>query len=183
MNGASSKNLMIVIVNYRMADLTIECLRSLESEVRSCEGVKVIVTDNDSGDGSIQELSVAIEREGWGDWASCMPLPRNGGFSYGNNRAIEVGLAGSAPFEFFLFLNPDTKVYPGAIKTLIDFIRRHPNIGIAGPRLEWPDGSLIGTAHNAPTPLRELDRAAEIGLVSGWFGARSACLRLGSASQ
>ena len=104
MNGEVSKVLMIVIVNYRVADLTIGCLRSLESEVRSCNGVKVIVTDNDSRDGSIQELSVAIEREGWGTWVSCMPLPRNGVFSYGTNRAIEVGLAGSAPFEFFLFL-------------------------------------------------------------------------------
>ena len=37
MSQTSSPNVLVVIVNYRTAGLTIDCLRSLENEVRAAE--------------------------------------------------------------------------------------------------------------------------------------------------
>jgi GT2 family glycosyltransferase len=70
--------LLISIVNYRTPDLTIECLRSLESEVRSLGGVRVVVADNASGDGSCERIGRAIAEESWDGWASFLPLDHNG---------------------------------------------------------------------------------------------------------
>ena len=44
-------NVVIAIVTYRSADLTIDCLRSIESERVSSEmRIRAIVVDNASGD-------------------------------------------------------------------------------------------------------------------------------------
>ena len=56
MAGDRSKTLLVVIVNYRTAGLTIDCLRSLQSEVGALAGRRVVVTDNASGDDSVERL-------------------------------------------------------------------------------------------------------------------------------
>ncbi|NET07277.1 MAG: glycosyltransferase family 2 protein [Symploca sp. SIO2B6] len=134
--------LLVVIVNYRTPNLTIDCLHSLVSEVQSLPGTRVVITDNNSGDNSVEQIQTAIETEGWGDWASLMPLERNGGFAFGNNAAIRPALNSSNPPPYILLLNPDTIVRPGALKVLVDFMKEHPQVGIAGSRLEDPDGTL-----------------------------------------
>ena len=49
--------LLIVIVNYKTAGLTVDCLRSLAAELPGVAGVtRVCVTDNASGDGSIEQI-------------------------------------------------------------------------------------------------------------------------------
>lgn len=69
-------SLLVVIVNYRTPDLTIDCLHSLVDEVRSLPGTRVVITDNASGDDSVAKIQTAIETEGWQDWASLMPLEK-----------------------------------------------------------------------------------------------------------
>src|SRR5271156_4970018 len=90
MNRKTSLNLLIVIVNYRTPGLTIDCLGSLEAESRAVAGwrVRVVVTDNCSGDDSVARLETAVRDHNLGDWVSIEPLERNGGFAYGNNAAI-----------------------------------------------------------------------------------------------
>lgn len=158
--------LIVVIVNYRTPDLTIDCLRSLVSEVRELPGTRVIVSDNDSGDGSVEKIGTAIETEGWGDWVSLMPLERNGGFAFGNNAVIRPILQSTNPPPYFLLLNPDTIVRPGALQALIDFMDEHPNVGIAGSRLEEPDGTPQCSAFRFHTVFSELDSGLNLGIVS-----------------
>src|SRR5258708_5146970 len=104
--------LLIVIVNYGTADLTVDCLRSLASEVPPL-GARVVVTDNLSADDSIPRISDAIKENNWTPWASPMPLARNGGFAFGNNAAIRPALESSDSPDYVLLLNPDTIVRPG----------------------------------------------------------------------
>src|SRR5688500_10535100 len=85
---AASMKLLVVIVNYKTADLVIDCLQSLAAEIVTVQGTRVVVTDNNSADGSVEKISAAIAQHKY-DWATMMPLPSNGGFAYGNNRAIE----------------------------------------------------------------------------------------------
>src|SRR4028118_942340 len=89
--------LLVVIVNYRTSSLTIDCLRSLVSEVPSLPGMRVVVGDNASGDGSAEQIPAAIASEGWSEWASFVPLDRNGGFAFGNNALIRPVLQSTNP--------------------------------------------------------------------------------------
>lgn len=159
-------SLLVVILNYRTASLTIDCLRSLVSEVRSLSSTRVVVADNASGDGSVEQIAAVIEAEDWGDWASLMPLERNGGYAFGNNAVIRVALQSSNPPPYFLLLNPDTIVRPGALQVLVDFMDEHPGVGIAGSRLEDPDGTPQRSAFCFHSVLSELDFGLNTGLVS-----------------
>jgi hypothetical protein len=158
--------LLIVIINYRTGDLTIDCLRSLRDQVRNLPGVRVVVSDNASGDGSLEQIETAIRTEGWSDWVSTMPLPRNGGFAYGNNEPIRAAMRSSDPPEYLFILNPDTIVRPGAIATMLDFMDRHPAVGIAGTRLEDPDGRPQSSAFRFPSIFGEIDLALRLGWMS-----------------
>ena len=83
----------IVILNYKTADLTVACLRSVAADIESLpqtadRSVRVVVVDNFSNDDSIPRIQSEIEKNGWSAWASILPLPRNGGFAYGNNLSL-----------------------------------------------------------------------------------------------
>jgi GT2 family glycosyltransferase len=158
--------LLIVIVNFRTAGLTIDCLRSLEPEVAARPGTRVIVTDNCSGDHSLAQLQEAITNSGWQSWVELRPLERNGGFAYGNNEAVRAALNGRSPPEFFLLLNPDTVVRPGALDPLVDLLRQNPQVGIIGSRLEDPDGTVQRSAFRFPSLLGELEDALRLGLAT-----------------
>ncbi|MEG3839976.1 glycosyltransferase family 2 protein [Microcoleus sp. herbarium14] len=170
MSNASEPNhpypLLVVIVNYRTPSLTIDCLRSLVSEVQSLPGTRVAVADNASGDSSAAEIGSAIVSEGWSEWASFVPLDRNGGFAFGNNALIRPALQSTNPPPYFLLLNPDTVVRPGALKALVDFMDSHPEAGIAGSRLEDPDGTPQQSAFRFHTLASEFDFGWRLGIVS-----------------
>ena len=146
--------LAIVIINYKTPDVTTACLRSLAPEVEAFSrdtghAVRVIVTDNASGDGSVEKIAAAIESGGWGGWARLVPLPRNGGFSYGNNRGIEQ----EPDADYFLLLNSDTLVHPGVLKACLGRMEAEPTIGMMSCLLKNPDGSVQNAARRLPTPL------------------------------
>jgi GT2 family glycosyltransferase len=163
-------NLLIVIVNYRTANLSIACLRSLEGEVKAAAAglgrVRVVITDNASGDESVPCLQEAIRDFGWGEWASIQPLERNGGFACGNNSAIRPALESNDPPDYIWLLNPDTVVRSGALATLVEFLEDRLEAGIAGCRLVDPEGRPEWSAFRFPSVLGELENGMRLGLVS-----------------
>jgi N-acetylglucosaminyl-diphospho-decaprenol L-rhamnosyltransferase len=163
-NGSLS--LLVVILNYRTPSLTIDCLQSLVSEVQALPDIKVIVTDNASGDESVQQIGSAIERNNWGSWVSLMPLDRNGGFAFGNNAPIRAALDSANLPPYVLLLNPDTVIRPDALHILLDFMNANPEVGIAGSRLEDLDGTPQHSAFRFHTLLSEIDSGLRLGLVS-----------------
>lgn len=156
----------IVIVNYRSADLAVDCLRSLSRQVSGIPAARAVVVDNASGDGSADRMAAAIAAEGWGGWASVLPLDGNRGFSAGNNAGIRFLLEEREPPDWLLLLNPDTLVREGALRVLLDRGTRQPRTGIVGSRLEEPDGTPQRSAFRFHSVLGELDRALRLGPVS-----------------
>ncbi len=158
--------LLIAIVNYRSANLTIDCLQSLSSEMPKFLDARVVVVDCASADGSLQTLAGAIDHHGWNSWAQLIAAPENGGFAYGNNLAIKPFLDAPGSPEYVLLLNPDTLVRPGALTALVNFMDQNPRVGIAGSRLEDPDGTQQRSAFRFPSIFGELDNGLRLGLVS-----------------
>ena len=161
-----SSSLLIVIVNYRTPSLTINCLHSLVTEVQLLSKTKVVVVDNNSGDRSVEQIESAIATEGWSDWASVLASKHNGGFAFGNNLAIRSALESDNSPPYFLLLNPDTLIQKRSLKVLVDFMEQNPDVGIAGSRLEDPDGTPQCSAFRFHTLFSELDSALRLGIVS-----------------
>lgn len=157
---------LIVIVNYRTGRLVVDCLRSLQAEVGDCPGTQVVVVDNASPDDSGDVIAAAIEREGWGGWATLSRAPVNGGFSYGNNFATRPALASANPPEFIWILNPDTQAKPGALRALIDFMQARPRVGIAGSSLCFEDGRDWPHAFRFPSFWSELSSGFRLGPIA-----------------
>lgn len=158
--------LLVVIVNYRVADLTIDCLQSIAAEIENVPDTHVAVCENGSGDDLAKRIRKAIDDNGWASWCSLTLASRNLGFAGGNNLVLRPALQSAGPPHYVLFLNPDTLVRPRAFWSLIDFMDRHPKVGVAGSAQEYPDGRKHGSAFRFPTPLGEFEAGLKLGLVS-----------------
>jgi N-acetylglucosaminyl-diphospho-decaprenol L-rhamnosyltransferase len=164
-------DVLIVVVNYRSAGLTVDCLKTLQPEVLGFAGkARVVVTDNASGDGSLEALASAIEENGWDSWVEVKPLDRNGGFAFGNNAAIRPALASSDPPRHLWMLNPDTLVRPGALRSMVEFLDARPDVGLAGSRVENRDGTTQWSKFPFPTVATEFEGMVRIGFVTRRFG-------------
>jgi GT2 family glycosyltransferase len=157
---------VVVIVSYKSAQLTINSLKSLELERHAshCK-ITAIVVDNASGDlPQIAEFSAA---NNWSSWLTLIAAPVNGGFAYGNNLGIKLAYDSGRP-DYFHLLNPDTEVRPGAVDALVDFLERTPEAGIAGSGIENPDGSDWPIAFRFPDVLSEISAGIETLLLRRW---------------
>ena len=143
--------LSITICSWNTLEDTRACLQSLES-VRDEAKFEVIVVDNNSEDGS--PVMVAEEFP----WVRLEAMSRNLGFTHGQNHALERIKAPNA-----LLLNSDTIVHPGALRTMLDYLYAHSDVGIIGPKLLNPDGSLQFSVRRFPNPLAAMFRNTPIG--------------------
>lgn len=158
--------LLVVIVNYRTARLTVECLHSMANELPSVGSARVVVVDNASGDRSCEYISKAIHDNAWREWVSLRALEHNGGFAAGNNAAIREALDAAYSPDYVLLLNPDTVVKPGALDTLLRFMEGHQEVGLAGAGLEDGEGNLVCSAFRFPGALGELEAGLRMGAAS-----------------
>jgi GT2 family glycosyltransferase len=158
--------LLVVITSYRAKELTLDCLKSLEGEVQQNPGTMVGICDNGNEDDTADFLNQAINDYGWQDWAYVRTVMPNRGFSGGNNVILNDALNSSADYDCFLLLNADTIVRPGAIRVLVDAMDTDDSIGIACPRLEWPDGEPQISCFRFISPVSEFINAAATGPIT-----------------
>ncbi len=151
-------DLGVVIVNWNTKDYLKRCLETVTANQGDFV-FKVVVVDNASTDGS-----AAMVAEGFPD-VKLIVNDINGGYSYANNiglRALGFNEAGQAASlassieapRYALLLNPDTEVPPTALYDMVRFMDSRPDVGMAGPKLLLPDGSLdLACRRSFPTPL------------------------------
>lgn len=122
------KDLAIITVSWNISELIAEQMRSV---VSGCKDVswEYFLVDNGSTDNSV---SVARSVAGKFPNASFTILPqhKNLGFGAANNLALEKTDA-----EFVLFLNPDMRVLPGTLDTIVSWMHAHKEVGIVSPAL------------------------------------------------
>lgn len=165
----------VVVVNYRAANLVVDCLQSLAGERHGRHELRVVVVDNPGGDDSVAVLQTAVQQRGFTSWCEVVAMPRNGGFAYGVNAGVLPALRGANPPDAFLLLNPDTWVRPGAIAALADFLDSHPEVGMVGSRLEDPDGTVQHSRFRFPCVANELDNGLNLGFVSRLLRRHATC--------
>ena len=133
----------IIIINYNSTDYLLKCLQSVFDDLGG-RSANVFVQDNGSKDGADRiprRFPQVIVNEN----------KQNIGYSKAINQALKES---SSPF--IVLLNPDTRVEKGFFDTVLDYINTHPEIGVMGPKILNPDGSVQGSARSFPTPLTSI---------------------------
>src|SRR3990167_624571 len=134
--------LSILIVNWNTRDLMIHCVNSILRYAPPFPH-EVIVVDNNSSDGSADTL---INLYNHNKNIRVIESIRNLGFAKGNNLAYK-----NSAGEYIFLLNPDAEVTEGALEALVNFMDAYPDVGIVGPKLLNPDGSLQPSVRRFPT--------------------------------
>lgn len=128
-----------VVVSYNVRELLIACVASLEAARESGELDDIVVVDSASADGSAAAVRAAFPTVRVVD-------AENAGYG----AAVNVGISQTSA-RYVLALNPDTIVPAGTVGTLARFLDEHPWVGIAGPRLRYPDGREQPSRRRFPT--------------------------------
>jgi len=166
MSNKYSNRLLVVVVNYKSADLVCRSLDKLIPQLDKAVDC-VSIVDNNSQDHSIGVLSHYLEINKLQDLVKLITSDKNGGFSYGNNLAIRAALDGKQNIsQYCLLLNPDTLPCEHAIAELLKFMDEHPQAGIAGSRLEGEDGTVQCSSFRFQSILSELDAGLRFGPIS-----------------
>jgi GT2 family glycosyltransferase len=118
-----------IVVNWRLKEETLHCLRTLES--LDLPG-RVIVVDNGSGDGSVECIARHFPQ------VELIALPSNVGFGAACNRAITRALEDTG-CEYVFLLNNDAGVHSDVLSTLVGAAQAHPDAGILGPKVYYQD--------------------------------------------
>ena len=128
----------LVIVNYNSLELLHDCLASIKC---SCNGSKpnIVVSDNGSDE------PISYIRRTYTD----ITIVRNKE-NLGYSKAINDILS-STDAPYIVLLNPDTIVVSDYFfESIVDFMNSNPDVGILGPGIVDPDGSLQGSARSFP---------------------------------
>lgn len=161
MTNLINNKVIIIIVNYRIGKLVVNCLQSLEYYCN--KSVKTIIVDNYSCDNSIELIQNYISAN---KNIHLICSEKNLGFSGGNNLAIEYVKKTGFITDYIWLLNPDTVVRENSLQYLLDFMETNPSVGITGSRLEQSDGSVQCSAFRFHTVLSELDNGLKLGIIS-----------------
>lgn len=144
-------DLSITICSWNTVQDLRLCLQSLR-EVKDEANFEVIVIENASTDGSAEmaqrefpEFRTLVQTE-------------NLGFTRGHNLALQQRKGRHAAL-----LNSDTVVHPGAIRTVLQYLEQDPAVGIIGPKLLNPDGSLQYSCRRFPNPVAAAFRNTPLG--------------------
>lgn len=123
-----------VVVNYNAGAYLAACLVSLHAG-----GAARVVVDNASVDDS-KALAFAADPDV--EWVET-------GANLGYGRGVNVGVA-ATDTPYILVCNADLEVSEGAVAALADRLDAEPDLGLVGPQLLNPDGSIYPSARTFP---------------------------------
>ena len=136
--------LSAIIVTWNSAHDIQNCLNSLVKELKNTNS-EIIIVDNNSQDAT----TTIIEKEH--PEITLIKNKENRGFGTANNQGIQV-----ATGKFILLLNPDTVVHAGAIKKMLRFLEKEPDVGMVGPEQLGDNGKpSIDLSHATPRGIAE----------------------------
>jgi len=132
-------SLSIILLSWNVRDLLRACLKSLPLAEAQTE---IIVVEAASADGSADMVR--------GEFPSVKLITsdENLGYTRGNNLGLRA-----ATGRYLLILNPDTEVLAETLGRMLAYMDAHPRVGVLGPQLIFPDGSLQSTRRRFPSLL------------------------------
>ena len=144
-------DLSIVVVTWNTRDLVLECLASIEAELRSAGRFCRASRPRPAWWTTPRATARSKRSGGASPGCSVVSLPRNVGFAAGSNAGLRA-LRG----RHALLLNSDARLVRGVLARCVDYLDAHPDVGVVGPQLLNPDGSKQNSIHNFPMLATEV---------------------------
>ncbi|ALG15619.1 glycosyl transferase [Kibdelosporangium phytohabitans] len=178
----------VVVVNYRGAEDTITCLRSLADDLAyPADRVQVICVDNASGDGSVERIKANAPG------VKVVESKANIGFAGGCNLGVQ-----HADGSVVAFLNNDARPHADWVGAAVDVLMAEPTVAAVaskvldwdGKRIDFVEGGLTWFGMGYKTHQGELDdgrfdtaRDVLFGTGSALFVRAAAFKRLGGFDE
>lgn len=191
--------LSVVIVTWNAKKYVRECLQSLAEQEQDL-GLEIIVVDNASSDGTPELVAEQFPEVG------LIRNSENLGFAKGNNVGMNLSHG-----EYIALINSDVNVQRDCLRKMADYLQQNPSVGMLGPRMLRPDGSVGRSYMRFPSLANWFCRAlaldslfrrrrwfggflmtdfdhrktAEVDVLNGWFWMirRSAWLQVGPLDE
>ncbi|HZR12883.1 MAG TPA: glycosyltransferase family 2 protein [Acidimicrobiia bacterium] len=145
-----------VVVNFNAGPLLTRCVRSLVADTSAGAAPEVVVVDNGSEDGSVDELLDACP-------GTRVVRP---GANLGYARAANLGIA-AAGHDVVAVLNADVDVHPGTGAAMLGRFAREPRLGALGPHIVEASGATYPSVRRIPTMVESAGHAV---LAPVWPG-------------
>ena len=136
--------LSIIILNYNSKDYLLPALLGIAENTRDLS-YEVLIVDNHSTDSSVDYIERKIIPRF--ENVRLVATPANRGYAAGNNLGIK-----EASGKYIAVMNPDIVIWDNALHKITQFMERHPQVGLAGPKLVLPDGGLQYFCYRFPSP-------------------------------
>lgn len=151
--------LSILILNYKTRGLLRQFLKGLKMYPPDCS-YEIIVVDNASNDGSVEMVEAEFPE------VQLIKNTDNLGYTKGNNIGIKA-----ANGEYILLINSDVVITnKDAINELVKCLDENSDIGLVGPLLKNPNGTIQESAYRFYSLTTPLYRRTFLGKTK--FGLR-----------
>lgn len=144
------KDVSILIVHYNTPGLLRQTLKGIQ-KANPQVSHEVIVVDNNPA----QRVNEMVKKEF--PHVRLVVSDTNVGFGRGMNEAMKI-----AKGRYYLVYNPDILLSEGALESMVTYMDAHKDVGMLGPRLNNPDGSLQYSAYTFMPPTVILYRRVPI---------------------
>lgn len=145
----------VSLVNTNEREDIERCLHSLYEDTKDVSfSVQIVIVDNASTDNIADLLKEKFPK------VQLLRQERNMGFGASHNRVLK-----EVDAKYYFILNPDTIFLPGGriIEKMYTWMESHPEVGMMGPKVVYPDGSLQLSCYRFPTFLQPIYSRTKLG--------------------
>ena len=150
MVDAPNIDLTVTVVSWNTKALLRACLCALQDAPLQIR-LEIHVVDNASSDSSVEMVQQEFPH------VCLLANQENMGFARANNQSWQ-----EAQGRYWMLLNSDTEVKPGALDALVNFMDCHPKVGLATARLVSPNGAPQHCAQAIPCICNTLAEASRL---------------------
>lgn len=166
-------DLSILIVSYNTKQTTAKCIEKLTKALQQSSHIsaEIIVVDNNSTDGSIQQIRNAVsddrqkklKMENYNVNLKIIENNKNLGFGRANNEGLTV-----AEGKYILFLNSDVFLQNIHFEDLLYYMNKNPHVGALTVKVTLPDGKIDMASHRGyPTIWRSFTYFSKLEHIFG----------------
>ena len=143
--------LSIIITSFKQPEILKACVESIKKSARGFD-YEIIEIDSAS-----EEDTQSMMKENFPD-VKLFPFKENVGFQELVKKGYEMSKG-----EYILVMNGDMVVKEDAIFRLLDYVKNHPEVGIAGPQLFGFNDEVQDSCFRFYTPLTIIYRRTILG--------------------